>query len=69
MPIKSLFWLYLRNAWAEEDGTTAIEYAFIISLISIAIGFMIPELRAQIDALMELTSSALTAAAAGSQAP
>lgn len=69
MPIKSLFWLYLRNAWAEEDGTTAIEYAFIISLISIAIGFMIPELRAQIDALMELTSSSLTAAAAGSQAP
>jgi Flp pilus assembly pilin Flp len=69
MPIKSLCWLYLMKAWAEEDGTTAIEYAFIISLISIAIGFMIPELRAQIDELMGRTSSALTAAAASSQAP
>lgn len=69
MPIKSLCWLYLMQAWAEEDGTTAIEYALIISLISISIGFMIPELRAQIETLIELTSSALSAAAASSQAP
>jgi Flp pilus assembly pilin Flp len=69
MPIKSLCWLYLMQAWAEEDGATAIEYALIISLISISIGFMIPELRAQIETLMELTSSALSAAAASSQAP
>ncbi len=69
MPMISLDRHYLARAAVEEDAATAIEYAFIVSLISIAIGFTIPELRAQIDALMLLTSSALSDAAAGSQAP
>ena len=69
MPIPSLIWQYLVRAVVDEDAATAIEYAFIVSLVSIAIGFTIPELRAQIDALMLLTSSALSDAAAGSQTP
>ena len=69
MPISIQYLLFLMRAAVEEDAATAIEYALIVSLISIAIGFSIPELREQINELMLRISSALSAAAASSQAP
>ena len=54
---------------AEEDGATTIEYAFIVSLVSIGIGFMIPEIRELIDELFLRTGSGLVNAAQQSQAP
>lgn len=53
----------------EEEGATALEYAFIISLASIAIGAVIPDLRAQIDDLFLRTASGIGAAAADAQTP
>ena len=56
--------------FAEDSrGVTIIEYAFIISLVSIAIGFMIPEIRSSIDVLFLRTASGLENAAAGSIPP
>ncbi len=51
--------MFLLNAaenhilrFAEDSrGVTIIEYALIISLVSIAIGFMIPEIRLSMDVL------------------
>ena len=53
----------------DESGVTIIEYALIISLISIAIGFLIPDIRASIDSLFLQTSNGLSNAAAGAVVP
>jgi len=51
--------------FAEDTrGATIIEYAFIVSLVSIAIGFMVPEIRSTLDILFLRTSSGLGNAAA-----
>jgi Flp pilus assembly pilin Flp len=58
------------HRFAEDtQGATIIEYAFIISLISIAIGFIIPDISSLIDTLFSLTSSGIGNAAAGASAP
>lgn len=53
----------LRGFAADTGGTTMIEYSFVIGLISIAIGFMIPEIWAAIDSLfLQVASGAASAA-------
>ena len=55
--------------WVEDTGATTIEYALIISLVSIGIGFFVPEIRDSLDDLFTRTASGLGAAAQQSQAP
>lgn len=58
------------HRFAEDtNGVTIIEYALIISLVSIAIGFMVPEIRSSIDVLFLRTASGLENAAAGAAIP
>ncbi len=59
----------IQGLIADDGGATMIEYALIISLISIAIGFLIPDIRASIDSLFLQTASGLTNAAAGAVTP
>ncbi len=59
----------IQQLLADDSGATIIEYALIISLISIAIGFMIPDIRASIDALFLQTATGLGDAAAGAVPP
>jgi Flp pilus assembly pilin Flp len=60
---------HLQRFAEDTTGVTIIEYALIISLISIAIGFVIPEIRSSIDILFLRTASGLGNAAAGAAAP
>ncbi len=60
---------YILRFAEDSRGVTIIEYALIISLVSIAIGFMIPEIRLSMDLLFLRTASGLGNAAAGSVAP
>lgn len=53
----------LKAFAADTRGATIIEYAFIISLVSIAIGFTIPEIRAGIEALFVETATGISNAA------
>ena len=53
----------LRRFAADTGGATMIEYSFIIGLISIAIGFTIPEIWAAIDSLFQQVASAAASAA------
>ena len=54
----------LRRFAADTSGATMIEYSFVIGLISIGIGFMIPEIWAAIDSLfLQVASGAANAAA------
>lgn len=55
---------YFHGLAAEDVGATTIEYAFIVSLVSIGIGFLIPEIRASMDEIFLQTASGLSAAAA-----
>lgn len=58
------------HRFAEDNqGATIIEYAFIISLVSIVIGFIIPDIASFIDTLFTRTSSGLGNAAAGTSVP
>ena len=59
----------IQSLVADECGATIIEYALIISLISIAIGFMIPDIRASLDSLFLQTATGLSNAAANSVPP
>ena len=59
----------IQDLIADDGGATMIEYALIISLISIAIGFLIPDIRASIDSLFLQTASGLTNAAADAVVP
>ena len=61
--------LHLWFLAADEEGATMIEYALIVCLVSLAIGALIPELRASLDELFTRTATALSSAAAVSQAP
>jgi Flp pilus assembly pilin Flp len=47
----------------DTTGVTIIEYALIISLVSIAIGFVVPEIRSSIDILFLRTAAGLGNAA------
>ncbi len=47
-----------------SSGATMIEYALIFSLISIAIGFVLPEIKATLGELYLYTASGLENAAA-----
>lgn len=62
MVIQCVTTQYFDYLAAEDTGATTIEYAFIVSLVSIAIGFMIPEIRASLDQLFLQTASGLGAA-------
>ncbi len=55
---------HIQRFAEDTSGATMIEYALIISLVSIAIGFMIPEIKASIDVLFLRTASGLQNAAA-----
>ena len=63
MVIQCVATQYFDYLTAEDNGATTIEYAFIVSLVSIGIGFMIPEIRGAIDELFLQTASGLGAAA------
>ena len=56
---------HVQRLVADDTGATMIEYALIVSLASIAIGFLIPEIRASIDELFLRTAAGLGAAASG----
>ncbi len=60
---------HIRRFAEDTNGVTMIEYALIISLISIAIGFMVPEIRSSLDVLFLRTASGLGNAAAGAATP
>ncbi len=60
---------HIQRFAEDTTGATMIEYALIISLVSIAIGFVIPEIKASIDVLFLRTASGLEDAAAGAVAP
>ena len=53
----------LRRFAADTGGATMIEYSFVIGLVSIGVGFMIPELWAALDSLfLQVASGAASAA-------
>ena len=54
----------LRRFLSDTSGATMIEYSFVIGLVSIAIGFMIPEIWAAVDSLfLQVASGTVDAAA------
>ena len=69
MMLSSAILRRIQRLVADDSGATIIEYALIISLISIAIGFLIPDIRASIDTLFLQTSTGLSDAAAGAVPP
>ena len=56
---------HVQRLVADDGGTTMIAYAFIVSLVSLAIGALIPEMRASLDELFLRTAAGLSAAAGG----
>ena len=54
----------LRSFLSDTGGATMIEYSFVIGLVSIVIGFMIPEIWAAVDSLfLQVASGTVDAAA------
>ena len=56
---------YIQRLLADDSGATVIEYAVIVSIVSIGIGFMLPEIKASIDDLFLRAASAVGAALPG----
>ena len=54
----------LRRFLSDTSGATMIEYSFVIGLVSIAIGFMIPEIWTALDSLFLRVASGAAEAAA-----
>ena len=65
MTVQGIAARHVQRLVADDDGATMMEYALIVSLASIAIGALIPELRSSIDELFLRTAAGLSAAAAG----
>ena len=57
----------LRHMAADSGGTTTIEYALIIFIVSLAIGFLLPEMGLSIQEIFTGVTSTIDAGgAAGS---
>ena len=54
----------LRSFLSDTSGATMIEYSFVIGLVSIVIGFMIPEIWAAVDSIFLQVASGTANAAA-----
>ena len=57
--------LYLA---ADDDAATMMEYALIVSLASIVISAVLPELRDTLQALFQVTTDGIVNAASGAAA-
>jgi Flp pilus assembly pilin Flp len=51
----------------DEGGATFIEYALVISVVSIGIGFLLPEIGTMINELFLQAASKVDAVATGAQ--
>lgn len=58
----------VRRMIGDESGGTLIEYAIIMFLVSVAIGFLFPEISAAIDELFTRTASDINSAVSEAEA-
>ncbi len=54
----------LRHMAVDDGGTTTIEYALIIFIVSLAIGFLLPQMGVSVQEIFEGVTSTIDAGGA-----